>query len=70
MMQGNQLVMKKDRKSGWLRVFAIGLLLFLAGFIILVLTGNPTLFPTVVMIGNFLVPITFAALFYERRHLR
>jgi protease PrsW len=69
MIQVNQTVMKKERKSGWLRVFVTGLLLFFAGLVILILTGNPNLFPTVVMIGNFLVPVTFVAFFYERRYL-
>jgi RsiW-degrading membrane proteinase PrsW (M82 family) len=48
-------------------VFATGLLLFFAGLVILILTGNLKLFPTVAMIGNFLVPVTFVAFFYERR---
>ncbi len=69
MIQANQMVIKKDRKRGWLRVFVTGLLLFFAGLVIMILTGNPNLFPTVVMIGNFLVPVTFVAFFYERRHL-
>ncbi len=69
MIQANQMVIKKDRKSGWLRVFVTGLLLFFAGLVIMLLAGNPNLFPTVVMIGNFLVPVTFVAFFYERRRL-
>lgn len=68
MIQDQQIVVKRDRKLGWLRVFATGLLLFFAGIIILVLTGNPNLFPTVVMIGSFLVPVTFVVFLYERRH--
>jgi protease PrsW len=69
MIQAYQIVTREDRKSGWLHVFVTGLLLFFAGFVILILTRNPNLFPTVVMIGNFLVPVTFVAFFYERRHL-
>jgi RsiW-degrading membrane proteinase PrsW (M82 family) len=53
----------------WLRVFVIGLLLFIAGLAVLILSANPNLFPTVVMIGNFLIPVTFVAFFYEHRHL-
>lgn len=67
MAQDYPLGMKKDSKTGWLRVFATGLLLFFAGLVILILTGNLKLFPTVAMIGNFLVPVTFVAFFYERR---
>jgi RsiW-degrading membrane proteinase PrsW (M82 family) len=39
------------------------------GIGVLILTHNPNLFPTVVMLGNFLVPVTFVAFFYERREL-
>jgi protease PrsW len=56
-------------KRAWLRVLGIGLLLYFVGIAILILTGNTTLFPTVVMIGNFMVPMAFVAFFYERRHL-
>ena len=56
-------------KRAWLRVLGMGLLLYIVGVAILVLTGNTTLFPTVVMIGNFMVPAAFVAFFYERRHL-
>jgi RsiW-degrading membrane proteinase PrsW (M82 family) len=45
------------------------LLLYVVGIGVLILTGNPNLFPTVVMLGNFLVPVTFVAFFYERREL-
>jgi len=36
---------------------------------LLLWTGNPNLFPTVVMVGNFAVPAAYVAFFYERRHL-
>jgi RsiW-degrading membrane proteinase PrsW (M82 family) len=53
----------------WWRVFLTGLGFYIATLAALILTGNPNLFPTVVMIGNFLIPITFVTFFYERRHL-
>jgi len=56
-------------KRAWLRVLGMGFLLYAVGIAILVLTGNSTLFPTVVMIGNFMVPAAFVAFFYERRQL-
>ena len=68
MIQNNQINLKKDKKTTWLRVLVTGFALFIAGIVILVLTGNPNLFPTVVMIGNFLIPVTFVVFFYERRH--
>jgi len=53
----------------WLRVFFIGLLLFIVTTIVLYFTGNPNLYPTVILIGNFLVPITFVAFLYDHQHL-
>jgi RsiW-degrading membrane proteinase PrsW (M82 family) len=53
----------------WWRVLLVGLLLYFIGIAILILSGNPVLFPTVVMLGNFVVPITYVAFFYGRRHL-
>jgi RsiW-degrading membrane proteinase PrsW (M82 family) len=55
------------RKIAWLRVFISGLILYFVGIASLIMVGNPTLFPTVVMIGNFLMPVTFIAFLYERR---
>lgn len=64
------LQVEKDgkRKTAWLRVFLSGLAIYFSGIVILMMTGNPNLFPTVVMIGNFLMPVTFVAFLYERRH--
>ncbi len=53
----------------WWRVLLVGLLLYFVGIFILILSGNPVLFPTVVMLGNFVVPVTYVAFFYDRRHL-
>ena len=72
-MAKNQVNQKEKRRRVrhrlWLRVLLIGLLLYVMGIGVLILTGNPNLFPTVVMVGNFLVPVTFVAFFYERREL-
>ncbi len=43
--------------------------LYIVGIVILVFTGNPILYPTVSLIGCFMVPVTYVAFFYERRHL-
>jgi len=32
-------------------------------------TGNPNLYPTVILIGNFLVPIVFVTFLYDHQHL-
>lgn len=57
----------KSRHTYWLRILLAGFFLFLISLITLVITRNPNLFPTAVLIGNFLVPVTFVAFFYERR---
>jgi len=57
------------KSNSWWRVLLIGLAFYFVGLIVLVLTSNPNLFPTVVMVGSFLVPITYVAFFYDRRHL-
>jgi RsiW-degrading membrane proteinase PrsW (M82 family) len=57
------------RKNSWWRVLLSGLLFYIVSLIALILTSNPNLFPTVVMIGSFLIPVTYVAFFYDRRHL-
>jgi RsiW-degrading membrane proteinase PrsW (M82 family) len=72
MMQGlsTQTVKPERRQAGsWQRVFLTALLFYIIGLVVLVLTGNPNLFPTVVMLGSFMVPATYVAFFYDRRHL-
>ncbi|MBW4625946.1 MAG: PrsW family intramembrane metalloprotease [Brasilonema octagenarum HA4186-MV1] len=56
-------------KRIWLRVFLGGFLLYLISFILVVLTANPNLFPTLILLGNFLVPVTFVTFLYERQQL-
>src|SRR3984893_19233586 len=53
---------------GWLQVLLTGIVLFVAATLIMFLTGNPNLYPTVILIGNFLVPIAFVAFLYDHRH--
>jgi RsiW-degrading membrane proteinase PrsW (M82 family) len=60
---------RSKRKNSWLKVLLIGMLLYITGIAILVVTGNPNLFPTVVLLGSFMVPAAYVAFFYERRDL-
>lgn len=55
--------------SSWWRVLLTGLLFYVTTLGALILTRNPILFPTVVMVGSFMIPITYVAFFYDRRHL-
>ncbi len=59
---------KKKPSWSWWKVLVLGIAFYFVGLAALVLTGNPNLFPTVVMVGSFLVPLTYVAFFYEHRH--
>src|SRR5205823_9144942 len=54
---------------GWLHVLWIGVVLFVAATLVMFLTGNPNLYPTVILVGNFLVPVVFVAFLYDHQHL-
>src|SRR5229473_8109607 len=54
---------------GWLQVLLTGIVLFVAATLVMFLTGNPNLYPTVILIGNFLVPVAFVAFLYDHQHL-
>src|SRR4051794_28750600 len=45
----------------WLRVLISGALLFIIATVVLFVTDNPNLYPTVILVGNFLVPVVFVA---------
>jgi protease PrsW len=56
------------RTDSWWRVLLIGFFFYFATLVALVLTRNPVLFPTVVMVGSFMIPVAYVAFFYDRRH--
>ena len=55
--------------NSWWRVLLGGLLFYFATLIALGLTANPVLFPTVGIVGSFMIPVTYVAFFYDRRYL-
>lgn len=58
-----------DRKPRfWLRILLLGSIIFITTIVAFVSTKNPIIFPTVVLVGNFLVPVSFVAFFFERRN--
>lgn len=59
---------QSPRTALWWHVLLGGSGFYLLGLLVLILTANPNVFPTVVMIGSFLIPVTYVAFFYERRH--
>lgn len=63
----NQVVPRRRRT--WLRVLLIGLALFIASAVVMFFTGNLNLYPTVILIGNFLVPVVFVAFLYDHQHI-
>ncbi len=52
----------------WLQILIVGIVLFIASEQALRVTGNLNFFPTVLLLGAFIVPVTFVAFFYE--HVR
>ncbi len=56
-------------RNSWLHVLFTSLVLYFIGLIVLVLTGNPVIFPTVSMIGSFAIPVAYVVFFYQHRHL-
>ena len=57
------------RLNAWLRVLSTSAVFYVVLLVILLLTVNPVMFPTVVMVGNFMVPVAFVVFLYERRYL-
>lgn len=53
-------------KSRWLQIFVSGLVLLYLLERVLVGTANPIYFPSVIMLGAFLVPVSFTAYLYSR----
>lgn len=51
----------------WLRIFLCGLTLWLLTVVITSITKDSHLVPTLVLLGSFLVPVTFLAWAFERR---
>lgn len=54
-------------RRAWLRVFLVGLLLWVATVVVILATRNPNLIPTMVLLGSFLVPVTFITWAFEHR---
>jgi protease PrsW len=60
-------ISRTGRRRPWLRIFLSGLVLWVLAVAVTFITGNPTLVPTVVLLGSFLIPITFVFWAFERR---
>jgi RsiW-degrading membrane proteinase PrsW (M82 family) len=49
----------QQKRFGWLRLFIAGLALWAATVVVTFATGNTNLIPAVILVGSFLVPVTF-----------
>lgn len=56
------------RRYKWWKILIIGLITYIIGLVVLVITGNSNIFPSVVILGNFLIPVAYVTFFYEKRH--
>lgn len=63
--EGNR---ESKKQYNWYKLLLVGILTYIIGLAVLVFTGNSNMFPAIVILGNFLIPVTYVAFFYERRH--
>jgi RsiW-degrading membrane proteinase PrsW (M82 family) len=54
-------------RRAWVRIFLGGLGLWVATVVVTFVTRNPNLVPTLILVGSFLVPVTFVAYAFEHR---
>jgi protease PrsW len=54
-------------RRAWLRIFLGGFALWIATGVVTFITLNPNLVPTLILIGSFLIPVTFVAYAFEHR---
>jgi RsiW-degrading membrane proteinase PrsW (M82 family) len=64
---GNAVARNRPQRT-WLRMFLSGLALWILTVIVTFVTGNPNLIPTLVLLGSFLVPVSFVVWAFGRRH--
>ena len=67
MAVGTSASTRTRHPRAWLRIFLGGLALWIATVVVQFTTLNPNLVPTLILIGSFLVPVTFVAWAFERR---
>ncbi len=65
----NAVPVQQGRANSWWQVLLIAFVFYALTLIALVVTGNPNLFPTLVLLGSFMVPAVYVAFFYDHRHL-
>jgi RsiW-degrading membrane proteinase PrsW (M82 family) len=53
----------------WTQILVVGIILFVLADLTLRFTGDILYFPTIMMVGAFLVPVAFVAYFYQQENL-
>lgn len=57
------------RRHTWIKVLTTSAVFYILLLVALLLTDNSNLFPTLIMVGSFMVPVSYVVFFYEHRHL-
>lgn len=65
---GVQPLAPSGRRNIWLKVLISATAFYILLLVALLVTGNPNLFPSLVMVGNFTVPVAYVAFLYERKN--
>lgn len=50
---------RRPTKPSWMLVFIVGLVMWVATVVVTFVTANSNLIPTIILLGSFLVPVTF-----------
>jgi RsiW-degrading membrane proteinase PrsW (M82 family) len=53
------VAIRRRTQRPWLRVFVVGLIFWVASVLVTFATSNSNLLPTIILLGSFLVPVTF-----------
>jgi protease PrsW len=57
------------QRNAWKKVLSTAAVFYVLLLTAFLLTSNSNLFPSLVMVGSFMVPVAYVAFIYERRHL-
>lgn len=57
------------KRNAWKHVLSTAAVFYVLLLVAFLLTRNTNLFPTLAMVGSFMVPVAYVSFLYERRHL-
>ena len=58
---------RRRKRYKWWKLLIIGFIIYTIGLMVLSITQNSNLFPAIVMLGNFLIPVIYVAFLYQKR---